>query len=424
MKICLVSNLYGELARGGAERVVEQEALALAQAGHDVVVVTGGPKRDIPPGVCLPGEPWLCPPSGGPEEVAAAYAAAVRRAAKPGVPRVIRYHAPNLYFYPEGAQHGFVARFFWHLVDMTNAKSAATLENVLRLEKPDVVHTHNLMGLGLMIPGALRKLGLRHVHTVHDVQLLHPSGLLPAAGRPSFPTRAAMAVYVALTRRLMGSPAVVLFPSRFLADLHARSGFFGASEKVVLPNPAPVAVARTSPAATSFLFAGQLEAHKGVLTLLDAWAKEDFSATLEIAGAGALDAEVRRRANGLADVRILGKLDRQGMEAALGRSSYVVVPSLVIENAPAVLMEAAASGVPAVAASAGGVPEIVADGETGFLFPPGDAAALLAALRRAAALSAEERAAFGARAAAFAAKNGIASHVAALLAAYAKVPPR
>lgn len=418
MKICLVSNLYGELARGGAERVVEQEALALAQAGHDVVVVTGGPKRDIPPGVCLPGEPWLCPPPGGPEEVAAAYAVAVRRAAKPGEPRVVRYHASNLYFYPEGSKHGFVARFFWHLVDMTNAKSAATLENVLRLEKPDVVHTHNLMGLGFMIPGVLHKLGLRHVHTVHDVQLLHPSGLLPAAGRPSLPSRAAMAVYVALMRRLMGSPAVVLFPSRFLADLHAQRGFFGSSKKAVLPNPAPVATPRTPPGTTSFLFAGQLEAHKGAMTLLDAWAKKDFYATLEIAGAGALDAAVRARANGLADVRVLGKLDRQGMDAALGRASFVVVPSLVIENAPAVLMEASAAGVPAVAASAGGIPEIVTDGETGFLFPPGDAAALLAALRRATALSAEERAALGDRAAAYAGRNGIANHAAALLAAY------
>lgn len=418
MKICLVSNLYGEFARGGAERIVEQEARALTAAGHDVVVVTGGPKRDVPKGVCLPGEPWLCPPPGGPEEIAAAYAAAVRRAAKPGEPRVIRYHAPNLYFYPEGAKHGLVARFFWHLIDMTNAKSAATFESVLRLEKPDAVHTHNLMGLGFMIPAVLGKLRLRHVHTVHDVQLLHPSGLLPAVGRPPFLTRVAMAVYVTLTRRLMGSPAVVLFPSRFLADQHAKRGFFGRSKQVILPNPAPAVSPCPTPSATGFLFAGQLETHKGVMTLLDAWAKKDFSATLEIAGTGMLDAAVRERAKALLDVRLLGKLDRQGMEAALGRASFVVVPSLVIENAPAVLMEASASGVPAVASASGGIPEIVTDGATGFLFAPGDAAALLAALRRAAALPAGERAAFGARAVAYAARNGIASHVAALQEAY------
>ncbi len=418
MKICLVSNVYGEFARGGAERVAEQEARALAQAGHDVVIVTGGPKRDVPPGVCLPGEPWLCPTSGGPDDVAAAYAAAARRAAKPGEPRVIRYHAPNLYFYSDGAKHGLVTRFFWHLVDMTNAKSAATFAQVLRLEKPDVVHTHNLMGLGFRIPELLRRLGLRHVHTVHDVQLLHPSGLLPAAGKPPLVSRLAMAAYVPLMRRLMGSPATVLFPSRALADMHEKRGFFAGSRRIVLPNPAPPATPRPVPSATVFLFAGQLEPHKGVLTLLDAWAKKDFSATLEIAGAGALDAAVRDRAKAFTDVRLLGKLDRQGMDAALARASFVIVPSLVVENAPAVLMEASAAGVPAVASSSGGIPEIVADGRTGFLFPPGDAAALLDALRRAAALPAEDRVAFGRRAAAFAEANMLPAHISALLDAY------
>lgn len=421
MKICLVSNLYGEFARGGAERVVEQEARALAQAGHDVVVVTGGPKRDVPKGVCLPGEPWLCPPPGTSEEVDAAYQSAIRRAAKPGEPRVIRYHAPNLYFYPEGGEHGFVTRFFWHVVDMTNAKSAETLGAILRLEKPDVVHTHNLMGLGFMIPSLLHRLGLRHVHTVHDIQLLHPSGLLPATGNPPLLSRLAMVPYVALTRRLMESPDVVIFPSKYLRELHERRGFFQKSKSVVLPNPAPDVTARkaTGTAKAVFLFAGQLEPHKGIRLLLDAWQRKDFSATLEIAGGGSLEDEVRTRAGSADDVRVLGRLDRQGMREALERASWIVVPSLVIENAPAVLMEASAAGVPAVAASAGGIPEIVRDGSTGFLFVPGDIERLLAALRRAATLRPEEHGSFGTRAAEYAGRNGMSRHLAVLLDTYA-----
>jgi glycosyltransferase involved in cell wall biosynthesis len=52
------------------------------------------------------------------------------------------------------------------------------------------------------------------------------------------------------------------------------------------------------------------------------------------------------------------------------------------ENFPHTLVEALAVGTPVVATAVGGVPEIVRDGENGLLVPPGDPAALTAALRR------------------------------------------
>lgn len=388
MKILFVSNLYGEDARGGAERIVAQEAEALAARGHDVVVVSGERKRDIPKGVCLPGEPWLCPPPGSEEDVAAAYAAAARRSATPGKPRHVRYHPPNVYFYPDGARYGFLTRFAWHLFDMCDPRSAAILRRIIALEKPDVVHTHNLMGLGFRIPGMLRAIGARHVHTVHDVQLLHPSGLLPQSGRSSAAARLPQAVYVACMRRLLGSPETVIFPSEFLRGLHARAGFFRRSRIEVLRNPAPdVALSpRAVPSSPSFLFAGQLEPHKGISFLLGAWAmwEDRGGATLEIAGDGSLADEVRKHAESLPGVRVLGKLGREDMLQAFARNAYLVFPSLVIENAPAAIMESFSRGTPAVAAAIGGIPELVEEGKTGFLFPPGDLGGAIGALRRAA----------------------------------------
>lgn len=388
MKILYVSNLYGEDARGGAERIVAQEAEAFAAGGHDVVVVSGERKRDIPKGVCLPGEPWLCPPPGSEADVAAAYASAARRTATPGKPRHILYHPPNVYFYADGARHGFLARFAWHLFDMFDPRSAAILRRIVALEKPDVVHTHNLMGLGFRTPGMLRAMGVRHVHTVHDVQLLHPSGLLPQSGRSSAAARFPQAVYVACMRRLFGSPDTVIFPSEFLRGLHARAGFFRRSRVEVLRNPAPdVALSpRPAPPSPSFLFAGQLEPHKGISFLLGAWAmwEDRGGATLEIAGVGSLADEVRKRAESLSGVRVLGKLGREDMLLAFVRNAYLIVPSLVIENAPAAIMESFSRGTPAVAAAIGGIPELVEEGKTGFLFRPGDLGGAIDALRRAA----------------------------------------
>jgi glycosyltransferase involved in cell wall biosynthesis len=61
----------------------------------------------------------------------------------------------------------------------------------------------------------------------------------------------------------------------------------------------------------------------------------------------------------------------------------LVVPSSEFDPFPTVLLEAGQAGVPVLAARVGGVPEIVADGQTGWLFEPGDAATAAQILKRA-----------------------------------------
>ena len=60
-----------------------------------------------------------------------------------------------------------------------------------------------------------------------------------------------------------------------------------------------------------------------------------------------------------------------------------------------VVLEAMASARPVVATAVGAVPEMVADGETGFVVPPGDHAALAGAMERMMGLAPEERRAMG-----------------------------
>jgi glycosyltransferase involved in cell wall biosynthesis len=67
---------------------------------------------------------------------------------------------------------------------------------------------------------------------------------------------------------------------------------------------------------------------------------------------------------------------------AFQRCLLAIVPSVWPEPCPTVLLEAMAAGRAVVASSVGGIPELVVDGETGLLVPPGDAAALRHALQR------------------------------------------
>jgi glycosyltransferase involved in cell wall biosynthesis len=92
-------------------------------------------------------------------------------------------------------------------------------------------------------------------------------------------------------------------------------------------------------------------------------------------------------------IQLLGTRTRAEIAALLASTDVVVAPSVPTrqgkrEGIPVVLMEAMASGVPVVASRLSGIPELVADGQNGWLVPPGDAMALADALGELAADSA------------------------------------
>jgi glycosyltransferase involved in cell wall biosynthesis len=73
---------------------------------------------------------------------------------------------------------------------------------------------------------------------------------------------------------------------------------------------------------------------------------------------------------------------RDDMPAIMAAAHIVCLPSTYGEGVPKVLIEAAASGRPIVATDIPGCREIVVDGKTGFLVPPGNPEALAHALER------------------------------------------
>ncbi len=152
-------------------------------------------------------------------------------------------------------------------------------------------------------------------------------------------------------------------------------------------------------------FLGRLLIHdKGLDILLDAMALLASGSgpaadlRLEVAGGPAsMAAELAARAAALglgSRVRFLGEVP--DATAVLAGWDLLLLPSRR-EGFGLVLAEAMASGRPVIASRAGGIPEVVDDGKTGLLVPPGDAAALAGALERLAG-SQDEMCAMGRRA--------------------------
>lgn len=155
--------------------------------------------------------------------------------------------------------------------------------------------------------------------------------------------------------------------------------------------------------ATAIFCVGMLRPDKGQNFLLDALhllKARGLELTLVLAGSATAEsaeyeAGLKRQAQGLA-VHFLGY--REDVSELMQTADLVVIPSLT-EAQPRVAVQAFATGRPVVASSVGGVPEIVKDGETGWLVPPAQPEALADAIARVLAdPAATARVAAGARA--------------------------
>jgi colanic acid/amylovoran biosynthesis glycosyltransferase len=141
------------------------------------------------------------------------------------------------------------------------------------------------------------------------------------------------------------------------------------------------------------LCVASLEEYKGHRVLLEALASGDEDTArlhLRLVGSGPLEHEIRTMVDrlGLGErVQLLGSRSEAEVAAMLEDADLFVLPSIVahdgqMEGIPVALMEALASGLPAIASRLSGIPELVQDGVTGVLVEPADVAALVGAFRR------------------------------------------
>ena len=141
------------------------------------------------------------------------------------------------------------------------------------------------------------------------------------------------------------------------------------------------------PASKQVLFIGRLEPVKGGPLLLEAFARiaeRHPDARLTIIGDGPDRPALQDRAKALGmdqAVSFAGFRTQDQVAAQLASADMLVLPSFA-EGVPVVLMEAMAARLPTIASRVAGVPELVLDGETGFVIPPGDLEALADRLDR------------------------------------------
>ncbi len=276
--------------------------------------------------------------------------------------------------------------------------SLRTYREVIKLIRrflPDVVHIHNIFPLiSPSVYFAVKRCRIPIVQTLHNYRLGCPNGLLldpkghicekclsgnifhavlKRCLNGNFWQSLAVALSLGLHRmlRMFRKVDVFVSPSHFLKEKMMEAGI---PEEKIRVKPHFIDTLELSCSHTYepyAVFMGRLSREKGVMTLLQLF-KERKNLGLKIIGEGPLLDEARRfiDKNGLLHVECLGYIASEERFDILKRAAFLLFPSLYYENFPYVLVESLALGVPVVAFSIGGVPEIIEDKQNGLLCSP------------------------------------------------------
>lgn len=303
--------------------------------------------------------------------------------------------------------------YFYHF------EAAKKIEQLILDEKPDVAHIHLMWGqITPSIFPVLKKYHIPVLFTIHDYRIVCPAYTFRDGSGRICEDCQGRHFYKCFTHTCCKSNK--LMSAVMAAEQYFRNAFFNPARYIdgfiyvsnfakdiqekympALKSKPNITLynfstsisdnSKSMPADRYYLYFGRLSYEKGVRTLLGAF-KDLPQCKLKVVGTGPKETELRAFADNekMQSVEFLGY--KQGEELAdLVRNAYfVIVPSEWYENNPMTIIEAYSVGTPVIGARIGGIPEIIVEGETGFLFESGNVESLGKVIAKTMALAKNE----------------------------------
>lgn len=267
------------------------------------------------------------------------------------------------------------------------AKAQKELSALLRAERPDVLHVHNVYPfLSPAVVNTAHRHGVPVVQTIHNVRHECLNGLyfrdgrichdcagkrfdLPGVAhgcyRGSRAQSVIMATSLAVHKGTWRSVDRFVALTPWIADYLVRFGV-PPEHIAIKPNSSPDPGPPT-PTGDGFVYVGRLSAEKGIEQLLAAWNRYPVGSlgALTLVGDGPLRAMVEEAATLRADINYLGRQPREHVDAAVRAASALLLPSMWEDILPTVAIEALANARPVLATDLGGMPFLLGHGEPG-----------------------------------------------------------
>lgn len=277
------------------------------------------------------------------------------------------------------------------------------LDQILK-QQPDLklAHLHNIHHyITPAIIWRLKEAGIKIMWSLHDYKIICPDSLFISNGKlcekcitgnfyscavnkckkGSFGASAIAAIeaYFYHSKKVYQQVDAFLCPSQFLKKKFMQFGF--PEDKFFVSNTCyDVSVIDNFintefklPATNDYiLYVGRIEYIKGIITLIDAI--KGTGIKLKIVGSGVLETELKEycAAQNIVEAEFLGFKNKAQVFELTYNARLIVCPSVCYENFPFAVVESFLFSKPAIGSRIGGIPELIIDGETGFLFEPGN----------------------------------------------------
>lgn len=297
---------------------------------------------------------------------------------------------------------GFLSYFTNPLKIVYSVEAKKKIGKILDVFQPDVVHINNFNyqltpSILLAVKEYRRKCRkkVKVIYTAHDSQLVCPNHYMY---RPQFRQTCekclngggfvncirGKCIHNSFLKSVLGTLEAVYWnkrnvyenidlivcPSTFMKEKLDTNPLF-AKITVMLRNFVEPIVSKQSQKGKYILYFGRYSEEKGIRTLLEVCRRLQ-QIPFVFAGSGPMEHLI----DGINNVKNVGFLKGQSLEDTIQGARFSVCPSECNENCPFSVMESMMNGTPVLGCDRGGVPELIEDGKTGWLFPVGDAKVL------------------------------------------------
>jgi glycosyltransferase involved in cell wall biosynthesis len=286
-----------------------------------------------------------------------------------------------------------------------NRKSEDEIAEVIERFRPEILHCNNIFPqISPSVYRAANRAGVPVVQALRNYRLLCANGYLFRDGHlctecVDRPSRYPALVHGCYRDSRLATAAVVSMqvvhgaigtwkrrvdayftPSAFARELFIRNGF-DRNRIAVRTNFVHPDHGLSEGCGGYALFIGRISPEKGLRVLLQAWERLHSELPLKIVGTGPDEEPLRREFPDVPNVEWLGSRSSADVLTLLGDAKCLVMPSVWYETFGRTIAEALSRGTPVIASNLGAIAELVADGQTGYLFEPGNADALVAATK-------------------------------------------
>lgn len=346
MKICLINEFYKPYILGGVETYLNLFANELISQGNEVFVISTNPVDsstiDYVDGI-----------------------------------KVYRITTDNIHSLLDSPNKNMLEKIVWSIKRQNSHKSYLKVKEILEKERPTIVHTNNLYSLSTSIFSAVKELNIPIVHEIHDYNMICiKNNLIKSNGKVCHNKNILCKTFNNVKKKyIKNEPDFIITPTNFAIKEYQRSGFFKNTPFEVIPHgikiPKKVYEKEYNP--LNILYVGTLSKQKGIETLLKATRlvnKDNLM--IHICGRGQYENKIRKESESNKKIIFHGYVTPEELDELYSNSNALIVPSEWYEVFGIVIIEAIAHNTPVIASKIGGIPETVINGQTGYLFEPGN----------------------------------------------------